>query len=65
MALTNDQLLDRIEAIETRLNEIQVVLNNLVTAKQMKTLANLRQQEIINLQTDVATLQAQIAALQS
>ena len=64
MALTNDQLLERIVIIETKLNEIQTALNNLVSRKQMKALAQLRQSEIEELKTKVATLESQVAVLQ-
>lgn len=55
----------RIQAIERKLNDIQVALNRLATRKEMKALATVRQQEIIELQAEVDTLQSQVQTLQS
>lgn len=65
MALSNDQLLDRIVVIEQKLNEIQTALNNVPSKVQMKALLSLRQSEIETLKEQVATLESEIQALQS
>lgn len=51
-------LINRITAIETKLNEIQVALNNLPTKTQMKQLLALRQAEINDLKQRVEALEA-------
>ncbi len=60
MALSNDQLLERIEAIETTLNEVQKALNKLATKAQLIQLLNIRQAEIVDLQTRVTTLENRV-----
>jgi hypothetical protein len=65
MALSNQQLQDRVEAIETSLNDLQTAVNNLATKKQMQALVNIRQNEIIDLQDRVTSLESQIKILQS
>lgn len=65
MALTNDQLLERIVVIEQKLNEMQTALNNVPSKVQMKALLSLRQSEIETLKEQVATLQSEIQSLQS
>ena len=64
MTLTNDQLLLRINAIETKMNQIQTALNRLVTRTEMKALQNTRQNEIITLQGEMDTAQSEIEVLQ-
>jgi archaellum component FlaC len=64
LSLTVDQLTDRIEVIENLLNTMQTTMNNLTTKKEMKALQNIRQNEIIELQTQIASLQAQVELLQ-
>jgi predicted nucleic acid-binding Zn-ribbon protein len=55
----------RIQAIELKLNELQEALNALATKAQLKQLVNIRQSEIETLKSQVASLQAQVLALQS
>lgn len=64
MSLTNDQLLQRIEMIEQKLDEIQIALNNLASKSQMKALLNIRQSEIEDLQTRVSTLESKVEILE-
>jgi len=63
MALTNDQLLERIVAIENAINELQTALNNLATRRLVKNLASVRQDEIDDLKTRVESLESQVALL--
>jgi predicted nuclease with TOPRIM domain len=65
MALTNEQLLQRITNIELKLNEMQTAVNNLATKKQLNMSVNIRQNEITDLQARVADLEAQVQTLQS
>lgn len=65
MSLINDQLLQRIQTIEDKLNEIQTALNNLIPKKIVNAAIALKQQEIDTLQTRVTTLESQIAILQA
>lgn len=65
MALSIEQITDRLLAIETKLNEMQVAINKLATKVQLKSLTNIRQNEIDNLQTRVAALESQIVILQN
>lgn len=65
MSLSNDQLLDRIVAIENKLNQIQIAMNKLATKAQMKALLQIRQSEIDDLQTEVADLKVRVADLES
>jgi predicted nuclease with TOPRIM domain len=65
MALTNQQLTERIIAIETKLNDVQTALNNLATKAQLKSLASVRQSDILDLQARVTELETQIQILQS
>lgn len=64
MALTNNQLLERIVAIEDTLNTVQVALNNLATKQQLKANLGIRQKEIDDLNKKVAELESQIKVLQ-
>lgn len=64
MSLTNDQLLDRIVAIEDTLTTIQTALNNLAAKKTLNAAMGLKQQEIEALKSRVTELESQISALQ-
>jgi predicted nuclease with TOPRIM domain len=64
MALSNQQLQDRIEAIEAAINDMQTALTNIATKQQMKSILNVRQSEIVDLQTRVTSLESQIKVLQ-
>ena len=64
MALTSEEQV-RIQAIETKLNEIQTALNNVASRAMVKQLVNHRQSEIIELHEEVANLKTQIATLQA
>lgn len=64
MALTETEEL-RIQVIETKLNEIQTALNQLATRLQLKSLLNIRQAEITDLQERVAAVESQLAVLQA
>lgn len=64
MALTNQQLEDRVITIENLLNDIQTALNNLVTSRQMIALTNVRQAEIVDLQESVVNIQSELSILQ-
>lgn len=65
MALSNQQLTERVEVIEAKLNEIQLALNALATKAQLKQLVNIRQAEIEDLKVRVTSLESQIQALQA
>ena len=64
MAWTETEL-KRIEAIELKLNDIQIALNNLATVRQLKEYINLRQSEINNLKNEVAALEQRIIDLEN
>jgi len=55
----------RVQAIETKINEMQVAINKLASRAQLKQLLNIRQSEIQELQQTVADLQSQVEALQA
>lgn len=55
----------RIQLIEEKLNQIQLAMNSLVNRQTVVQLTNIRQREIIELQEKVASLETQVAALQS
>lgn len=55
----------RIEAIETKLNELQTAANNLATKRQLKELLNIRQAEIEQLKEEVALLKTRVTALEN
>jgi hypothetical protein len=63
MAFTDAEEI-RIQAIETCLNNLQTAVNNLSTRKMVKALANVREQEIIDINAEITTLKTQIAILQ-
>ena len=65
MALNNTELTTHILAIEEKLNEMQIVINNLASRRQMKNILNVRQAEIDVLQTEVLSLKSQVALLQA
>lgn len=65
MALTNQQLQERVQAIEAMLNTIQVALNNVPTKVQMKSLVNIRQAEIEELQRTVEELNSRLTSVES
>lgn len=56
---------NRIQAIEAKLNELQLALNALATKAQLKQLVNIRQSEIEDLKQRVSSLESQIQALQA
>lgn len=65
MALSNQQLTERIKVIEDKLNEIQLALNALATTAQLIQYTNIRQTEIEDLKARVTSLESQILVLQS
>lgn len=65
MALTNQQLTDRVEAIELFLNTLQTAINNMATTKKLNQVLLLRQNEIEALQTRLTSLEAQVEALEA
>jgi hypothetical protein len=65
MSLTNDQLLDRIVALEEAIDTLVTTLNNLPTRKDMKNLVALFNKELIDLRTRVEVLEVAVQALQS
>lgn len=65
MSLTNDQLEDRIIAIEAVVNDLQTAVNLLATKAMLKQLVNIRQAEMDNLTTRVAALESAVKLLQS
>ncbi len=65
MALSNEQLDERIILIESRLDDLESAIINVASEKQMRALLNIRQQEIIELKDRVKSLESQVALLQS
>ena len=65
MALSNDQLLDRITEIEDAISTLETAMNNLATYKTLNNAVGLKQQEIEALKTRVTELESQIAILQA
>ena len=61
---TVDHLLDRILALEEKMNDMQTALNKLATKAQLTSVLNIRQNEIKQLQEEVESLKTQVAALQ-
>ena len=55
----------RIQAIEASLNDLQTAVNNLATKTQLKQLLNIRQSEIEELKSKVATLESEVITLQT
>lgn len=55
----------RVQAIETKINEMQTAINKLASRAQLKQLLNIRQSEIVELQQTVADLQSEVEALQA
>jgi predicted nucleic acid-binding Zn-ribbon protein len=64
MALTSFEE-RRIQAIETRINELQTAIGNLMSKQQYQQLLYLKQQEITALTERVASLETQIDALRN
>lgn len=56
---------DRVEAIETQLNKVQVAIKNLASKLQLRQLLLLKQTEIDSLTTRVADLERMVAILQN
>ena len=65
MSLTNDQLLERILAIEATINDMQTAVNSLATKQQLKQFVFLRHQQAAEVETRVTDLETAIALLQS
>jgi len=65
MSLTADALEDRILAIEEAISDLQEALNALATKQQLKQLVLLRTQNQNALEIRIASLETQIALLQS
>jgi len=63
--LSNDALEQQITEICCKLNEIQIVINGLVSRTQLNQLMYIRQQDITTLQEQVAALQSEVAVLQN
>lgn len=64
MALTTAET-ERIEAIETMLNNLQTAISNLASKQQIRQLILIKQQEIDELTARVASLESQVVILQS
>jgi len=58
LALTNSQLLQRIEALETTVNSVQTAITNVATRRELKNLVGLIQNQITSLQDVVGTVDA-------
>jgi len=54
---------NRIKAIESIINNIQITISKFPTKSQMQSLLNVRQAEINTLNNEVATLRAMVEAL--
>ena len=65
LVFTNEVILNRISEIELKLNEMQKAMNNLASNKTLKNLLNIRQNEIVDLQSRVQALETQLVALQA
>ena len=65
MSLTNDQLEERVLAIEAKLNQMQLAINNLASKKTMNALTQIRQAEIESLKQRVADLEEQLVTIQA
>jgi len=61
----SDAETERVQAIETMLNNLQVAISNLASKQQIRQLLLLKQQEIDALTVRVASLETQITALQA
>ncbi len=64
MALTDAEN-QRITTIEELLNKVQVAISNLASKQQLTSLLLIKQTEINSLTQRVATLEAEVQALQS
>ncbi len=60
MALTNQELTDKVEAIVKAINDIQVAITNLASKKQLEQLNFLNQREISDLKDRIAAAEADI-----
>ena len=60
MALTNQELTDKVEAIVKAINDIQVAITNLAAKKQLEQLNFLNQREISDLKDRMAAAEADI-----
>ncbi len=54
----------RVEALEKQMNIAQTAMLNLASVQQLRSIVVLKQQEIDDLKSRVATLESQIATLQ-
>jgi polyhydroxyalkanoate synthesis regulator phasin len=61
----SDDVQIQIDQIIDKLNQIQVVINNLATKAQLNQISYIRQTEIDDLQTRVTNLESEIAVLQN
>lgn len=61
MALTTDQ---RLDALEEAVTQLQTVIVNLASKKQMKQLSLLKQQELETLQARVTQLETTVQIIQ-
>ena len=61
MALTDDQ---RLDALEEAVSQLQTIIVNLASKKQLKQLSLLKQQEIETLEARVTQLEATVAIIQ-
>jgi hypothetical protein len=60
MALTNQELTDKVDAIIVAINNIQVAITNLAAKKQLEQLNFLNQREISDLKDRMAAAEADI-----
>ena len=54
----------RLQAIETKLNQMQTAINTLASRQMVKALANVREQEIKDINEEIDSLKTQVSALQ-
>lgn len=54
----------RVRAIEEMINTLQIAINNLASKEQMRQLLLIKQSEIDSLTSRIASLEAQLTALQ-
>ena len=60
----NQEEEDRIATLEEAVVDLATAVNNLAAKSQLKSLVNIRQNEIIELQKKVESLESQVALLQ-
>ena len=65
MALSNQELQDRVIALEKQLTNVQVAITNLATKKQLEQLNFINQRNITDLQDRLAIVEADIASIKS